>query len=55
MSGMSTETETPPPCPRCGTHMTLAHVVPAVASYPELRSFACRPCREAVTVESSDR
>ena len=32
--------------------MRLAHVVPAVAGHPELRSYACRPCFEAVTMES---
>ncbi len=25
--------------------------VPAVAGHPELRSYACRPCMEVVTVE----
>jgi hypothetical protein len=49
---MSNEHETLPPCPRCGTLMPLARVVPALAGHPELRSYACRPCFEAVTVES---
>jgi len=40
------------PCPRCGTHMALSRVVPAFAGHPELRSYACRPCSEAVTMES---
>jgi hypothetical protein len=32
--------------------MPLARVVPALAGHPELRSYACRPCFEAVTMES---
>jgi hypothetical protein len=49
---MPNEDEKPTPCPRCGTHMVLARVIPACADNPELRSYACRPCSEAVTVES---
>ena len=49
---MPSEDEALTPCPRCGTHMALCHVVPAFAGHPELRSYACRPCSEAVTAES---
>jgi hypothetical protein len=52
MSGMLSDDEKLTPCPRCGTHMVLARVVPAFAGHAELRSYACRPCSEAVTVES---
>jgi len=31
--------------------MRLARKVPAAFGHPELRSFACTVCREAVTVE----
>jgi len=31
--------------------MRLARKVPAAFGHPELRSFACASCREAVTVE----
>ncbi len=55
IAGMTIEADTPPACPRCETRMTLAHVVPAVAGHPELQSFACHPCREAVTREGSRR
>ena len=40
-----------PNCPRCGKPMQLARVVPRAFGYPELRSFECRACREAVTLE----
>jgi hypothetical protein len=32
--------------------MRLARVVPALAGHPELRSYACRPGGDAVTVDS---
>jgi hypothetical protein len=35
--------------------MRLARVVPRAFGYPELRSYECRPCREAVTVEVPPR
>ncbi len=54
MAGMSREHEKTPSCPHCGRNMMLAHVVPAVAGHPELRSYACRPCREAVTLEGAE-
>lgn len=44
-------TDPPPICPQCGVPMRLARVVPRAFGHPELRSFACRACREAVTVE----
>jgi transposase-like protein len=49
-AGMS-EAPTTPICPRCGAPMRLAGKVPASFGYPELHSFACTVCREAVTVE----
>jgi hypothetical protein len=33
----------PPPCPTCGAFMMLAYVVVKAASFPELRTFRCRP------------
>lgn len=33
--------------------MQLARVVPRVLGHPELRTFACHPCREAVTTEAA--
>jgi hypothetical protein len=53
MSSVSSEDEKLTPCPRCGTHMALTRVIPAFAGHPELRSYMCRPCSEAVTAESS--
>jgi hypothetical protein len=44
-------TDSPPTCPHCGAPMRLARTVPRAFGHPELRSFECRPCREAVTVE----
>ena len=49
-AGMN-DAPTMPMCPRCGAPMRLARVVPAAFGYPELRSFACTVCREAVTLE----
>jgi hypothetical protein len=44
------EDEEPPPlCPRCQQPMRLMHIVPRLGGQPELRSFLCRPCNEAVT------
>ena len=40
-----------PVCPHCHEIMRLAHVVPGAFGLPELRSFECRACHEAVTVE----
>jgi len=45
---MPIEDEKLAPCPRCGTHMALSRVIPAFSGHPELRSYACRPCSEAV-------
>lgn len=41
-------------CPRCGAPMRLARVWHAAFGQPELRSFACTQCREAVTIETGD-
>jgi transposase-like protein len=43
--------DAPPTCPRCGAAMRLARVTPRAFGHPELRSFECRACREAVTLE----
>jgi hypothetical protein len=43
------EEEPPPRCPRCRQPMRLMHIVPRLGGQPELRSFLCRPCNEAVT------
>lgn len=51
MSGRMTEAAVPMSCPRCGAPMRLARVWYAAFSVPELRSYACTQCREAVTVE----
>jgi len=32
--------------------MALARVIPACASNPELRSYACLPCSDAMTIGS---
>ena len=42
----------PPPCPTCATTMRLVRSVPAVAGHPELRSFECSDCGEALTIEA---
>jgi hypothetical protein len=31
--------------------MRLVHVVPRAFAFPELRSYGCRACNEAVTIE----
>jgi hypothetical protein len=38
-----------PRCPHCGEPMRLARILPRLSVHPELRSFECRPCGEAVT------
>jgi len=44
------EAEPPSPfCPRCRQPMRLSHIVPRLGGQPELRSFLCRLCNEAVT------
>jgi len=40
-----------PNCPNCGKPMRLARVLPRLGGHRELRSFECRACREAVTLE----
>ena len=40
-----------PPCLTCGKLMTLAHIVPKVASFPELHTFRCHACGDVRTVE----
>jgi len=39
----------PQPCPNCRKPMRLVRVIPRVASLPELESFECRACGEALT------
>lgn len=51
MYGRMNDAPTTPICPHCGAPMRLAGKVPASFGYPELHSFACTACREAVTVE----
>jgi len=41
-------------CPRCRAPMRLARVWHAAFGQPELRSYACTQCPEAVTVEAGD-
>jgi hypothetical protein len=41
----------PPPCLTCGKLMTLAHIVPKVASFAELHTFRCHACGDVRTVE----
>lgn len=41
-------------CPRCHAPMRLARVWYGAFGQPELRSFACTQCREAVTIETGD-
>jgi hypothetical protein len=40
-----------PICPKCGQAMRLDRITPKFAALPELRTYACRPCGEAVTEE----
>src|SRR5665647_853658 len=44
-----------PPCLTCGKLMTLAHIVPKVASFPELHTFRCRACGDVRTIEQETR
>ena len=39
-----------PRCPRCEQTMRWVRSLPAFAGHPELQSFACRGCREALTI-----
>ena len=43
-----------PRCPRCEQPMRWVRSLPAFAGHPELQSFECRGCREALTI-STDR
>ena len=45
------DAHTMPACPRCQAPMRLARVWPGSFGDPDLRSFACTRCREAITVE----
>ncbi len=36
-------------CPSCGKPMRLASIIPGIGALPELRTFECRDCVEAVT------
>lgn len=40
-----------PTCPRCSRPMRLFTIVPKVGAFPELYTFSCEPCHEAVTLE----
>jgi len=37
------------PCPSCGKLMCLASVIPRLGALPELWTFECRECAEAIT------
>jgi len=37
------------PCPSCGKPMRLASVIPRLGALPELWTFECRDCVEAIT------
>jgi hypothetical protein len=36
-------------CPACGRPMRLAGIIPGIGALPELWTFECRGCAEAVT------
>jgi hypothetical protein len=36
-------------CPACGKTMRLASIIPGIGALPELWTFECRDCREAIT------
>jgi predicted RNA-binding Zn-ribbon protein involved in translation (DUF1610 family) len=38
-----------PVCPNCGKPMILVRSVPKIDALPELRTYNCRSCGEAVT------
>jgi len=46
--------DTAPACPTCDRTMRLDRITPGSFSYPELKTFACRSCKEAVTVPEAD-
>jgi len=43
-----------PRCSKCSEPMRFVRSLPAVARHPELQSFECRSCREAMTVAVDD-
>jgi DNA-directed RNA polymerase subunit M/transcription elongation factor TFIIS len=43
------DTIIPPKCPKCQEPMRLWQVVPRVLGHPEIRSFRCSTCGEALT------
>jgi hypothetical protein len=46
------EPETSAPlCPHCGKAMRFARSIPGIGALPELWTFECRECVEAVTQE----
>ncbi len=48
--------QNPPPvvhCPSCGRPMRLAGIIPGIGALPELWTFECRDCAEAVTEEKA--
>jgi len=48
------DTADAPACPKCGQRMQLVRIIPGSFSIPELRSFACRPCKEVITKACED-
>lgn len=48
-AGMDIESQLPPLCPNCGKPMRFTRLIPAVGSLPELYSYYCDGCSEAVT------
>lgn len=46
---MDTESQLPPLCPNCGKPMRFTRLIPAVGALPELYSYYCDRCGEAVT------
>jgi hypothetical protein len=49
LDGM-TDTVDPPNCPNCREPMRLGHVIPRLAGHPEIQSFQCNSCGEAIAL-----
>jgi hypothetical protein len=47
----SEQAKSAPLCPRCGKLMRFARCIPGIGALPELWTFECRECVEAVTEE----
>ena len=45
--------KTAPTCPKCGKHMRFARAIPGIGGLPELWTFECVPCTEAMTEEKT--